>query len=169
LTWRDVGLRKPQTWWKVLLLAALAALVISVAVNVLAGPFVERFAGRAASSARFESVRGNAIVLLGWLSVVWTLAAFGEEMFFRGYLMNRISDLAGGGRAGWISALLGSTLIFGAGHAYQGLAGVIGTAEIGLLLGILYFMNQRNLWMNIVCHGLIDSVSLIALYLSASR
>jgi membrane protease YdiL (CAAX protease family) len=168
LTWRAVGLGKPGSWWKVLLLAALSALVISVVVNVLAGPFVERFAGRATSTSRFENIRGDVIVLLGWLCVVWTLAAFGEEMVFRGYLMNRISDLVGGGRAGWIAALLGSSLIFGAGHAYQGLAGAIGTTEIGLLLGILYLMNKRNLWMNIVCHGLIDSISLISLYLSTA-
>ncbi|MFZ3323217.1 MAG: CPBP family intramembrane glutamic endopeptidase [Usitatibacter sp.] len=168
MTWRAVGLGKPGTWWKVPLLAALSAVVISVVVNVLLGPVVERIAGGVASASRFESVRGNAIVLIGWLSVAWTLAAFGEEMVFRGYLMNRISDLAGSGRAGWISALLGSSLIFGLGHAYQGLAGVIGTAEMGLLLGILYLVNRRNLWTNIVCHGLIDSISLVSLYLSAA-
>ena len=98
LTWRDVGLGKPRTWWKVLLLAALSALVISVVVNLLLGPYVERFAGRATSTSRFEDIRGNVIVLAGWLAVVWTVAAFGEEMVFRGYLMNRISDLVGGGR-----------------------------------------------------------------------
>lgn len=168
LTWRDVGLTKPKSWWKVLVLAALSALVISVVVNVLLGPYVERFAGKAASTARFESIRGNLIVLVGWLAVVWTAAAFGEEIVFRGYLMNRISDLVGGGRAGWIAALLGSSLIFGAGHAYQGLAGLIGTTEVALLLGILYLMNKRNLWMNIVCHGLIDSISLVSLYLSTA-
>jgi membrane protease YdiL (CAAX protease family) len=168
LAWSDVGLAKPKTWWKVLLLAALAALVISVVVNLLVGPFVERFAGRATSTTRFDDIRGNLPMLMGWLGVVWTLAAFGEEMIFRGYLMNRISDLVGSGRAGWIAALLGSSLIFGVGHAYQGLAGVIGTTEVGLLLGILYLMNKRNLWMNIVCHGLIDSISLISLYFSTA-
>jgi membrane protease YdiL (CAAX protease family) len=105
---------------------------------------------------------------MGWLSVVWTLAAFGEEMIFRGYFMNRIADLLGNGRTGWISALLLSSLLFGVGHGYQGLAGAIGTTEIGLLLGALYLVNRRNLWMNIVCHGFIDSISLISLYFSTA-
>jgi membrane protease YdiL (CAAX protease family) len=106
--------------------------------------------------------------LVGWLTVAWTMAAFCEEMFFRGYLMNRIFDLVGNGRAGWISALLVSSLLFGLAHGYQGLAGAIGTAEVGLLLGVMYLGNKRNLWMNIVCHGSIDSISLVSLYLSTA-
>lgn len=168
MTWRSVGLERPKTWWKVALLAALSAIAINVVVNLLLGPYVEQFAGKPAGSTRFDSIRGNLIVLVGWLCVVWTLVAFGEEAVFRGYLMNRISDLVGTGRVGWILSLLGSSLIFGAGHAYQGLAGAIGAAEIGFLLGILYLLNKRNLWMNIVCHGFIDSISLTSLYLSAA-
>ena len=166
LTWRAVGLRKPRYWWRVLLFALLSAVVICVVVNFLVGPFVERFAGKPPSNSRFESIHGSVLALMGWLFVAWTLAAFGEEMVFRGYLMNRISDLAGNSRAGWISALLVSSLIFGVAHKYQGLAGAIGTTEIGLLLGGMYLVNKRNLWMNIVCHGFIDSISLIWTYFS---
>jgi CAAX protease family protein len=166
LNWNAVGLRKPKNWWKVLLLAILSAVVISVLVNLLVGPVVERLAGNSPSNTRFENVRGNLPVLIGWLSVAWTLAAFGEEMVFRGYFMNRIYDLIGNGRTGWILALLLSSLLFGVGHGYQGLAGAIGTAEVGLLLGAVYLVNRRNLWMNILCHGFIDSISLISLYFS---
>jgi membrane protease YdiL (CAAX protease family) len=168
LNWSAIGLRKPKNWWKVLLLAILSAVVICVLVNLIFGPVVERFAGNPPSNTRFEHVRGNLPVLMGWLSVAWTLAAFGEEMIFRGYFMNRIADLLGSGRTGWISALLLSSLLFGVGHGYQGLAGAIGTSEIGLLLGALYLVNRRNLWMNIVCHGFIDSISLISLYFSTA-
>jgi uncharacterized protein len=168
LTWSAVGLRKPKDWWKVLLFALLSAVVICVVVNVLVGPFVARFAGTPPNNSRFEGIHGNVLALTGWLSVAWTVAAFGEEMGFRGYLMNRISDLIGDNRAGWISALLVSSLIFGGAHSYQGLAGAIGTTEIGLLLGVIYLVNKRNLWMNIVCHGFIDSISLIWTYFSTA-
>jgi membrane protease YdiL (CAAX protease family) len=65
-----------------------------------------------------------------------------------------------------IISLFGSSLIFGLGHGYQGLAGIINTTTIGLLLGTLYLISKRNLWVNIVCHGVIDSISLISLYFS---
>jgi uncharacterized protein len=166
--WSAIGLRNPKNWWAVLLLALLCAVAISVIVNLLVGPFVEHLSGKAPGISRFENIRGNLLALVGWLTVAWTMAAFCEEMFFRGYLMNRISDLVGTGRAGWISALLVSSLLFGLAHGYQGLAGAIGTAEVGLLLGVMYLGNKRNLWMNIVCHGSIDSISLVSLYLSSA-
>jgi membrane protease YdiL (CAAX protease family) len=168
LSWSAVGLRKPASWWKVVLLAMLSAVAICVVVNLFVGPVVERLAGHSPGNARFENVRGNLAVLIGWLSVAWTLAAFAEEMIFRAYFINRISDLLGNGWVGWISALLLSSVLFGAGHGYQGLAGAIGTTEIGLLLGVIYLVNRRNLWMNIVCHGCIDSISLITLYFSTA-
>jgi hypothetical protein len=35
-------------------------------------------------------------MLLLWLGIVWTAAAFGEEMFFRGYLITRLETALGG-------------------------------------------------------------------------
>jgi membrane protease YdiL (CAAX protease family) len=166
LSWGDVGLRKAKSWWKVALWGLVAACVMALVVNLLIGPIISRLVGRPPSNARFDNIRGHLTVLLEWLSAVWTIVAFGEEMTFRGYLMNRIADLAGRTRAGWTVALLGCSLIFGLGHAYQGVAGVINTAEVGLLLGILYLACKRNLLVNIVCHGAFDSISLIALYFS---
>jgi uncharacterized protein len=166
LSWRDVGLGRSKAWWKVALQAVLAALFIAIVVNLVTAPLVHRLVSSSANNSRFENIRGNFMGLLGWLSVAWTLAAFGEEMIFRGYLMNRIADLVGRTRMGWIISLFGSSLIFGLGHGYQGLVGIINTATIGLLLGTLYLINKRNLWVNIVCHGVIDSISLISLYFS---
>jgi CAAX protease family protein len=113
LTWSAVGLRKPKYWWKALLFALLSAVAICVVVNLLVGPFVARFVGTPSDNSRFEGIHGNVLALTGWLSVAWTVAAFGEEMVFREYLMNRISDLIGNNWAGWVSALLVSSLIFG--------------------------------------------------------
>jgi uncharacterized protein len=166
LTWRDVGLRKSKAWWKIALQALLATLLIAVVVNLVVAPLVARLIGQPVNNSRFENIRGNLIALLGWLSVAWAIAAFGEEMIFRGYLMNRIADIVGRSRTGWAMSLLAGSLMFGLGHGYQGWAGIINTATIGLLLGILYLVSKRNLWVNIICHGLIDSISLIALYFS---
>jgi membrane protease YdiL (CAAX protease family) len=166
LSWRDVGLRRSKAWWKDALQAVLAALFIAIVVNLVTAPLVQRLVSASANNSRFENIRGNFMGLLGWLAVAWTLAAFGEEIIFRGYLMNRIADLVGRTRMGWIVSLFGSSLIFGLGHGYQGLAGIINTATIGLLLGTLYLVTNRNLWVNIICHGVIDSISLIILYFS---
>lgn len=166
LTWRDVGLGRSKAWWKIALWAVLATFLIAVVINLLVQPLVGRLTNKVPDNSRFDPVRGNLKVLLVWLAGVWTIVAFGEEMIFRGYLINRIADLVGRTRTGWILSLLGSSLIFGLGHSYQGLAGISTTAAIGLLLGIVYLVSKRNLWVNIVSHGLIDTISLVALYYS---
>jgi len=166
LTWRDLGLRRSKAWWKIALWAILATFLIAVVINLLVQPLVGRLTNKVPDNARFDVVRGNLKVLLVWLVAVWTIVAFGEEMVFRGYLINRIADLVGRNRTGWILSLLGSSLIFGIGHGYQGLTGIITTGSIGLLLGVVFLVSKRNLWVNIVSHGLIDTISLVALYYS---
>lgn len=130
LTWRDIGLRRSKAWWKIALRGVVAAVLIAVIANVLVQPFVDRLISRPVNNSRFADLPGNLKVLLRWLALVWTIVAFGEEMVFRGYLMNRITDLAGKTRTGLVLALLGSSAIFGLAHGYQGLAGIIGTAEV---------------------------------------
>jgi membrane protease YdiL (CAAX protease family) len=48
-----------------------------------------------------------------WLMTSWILAAFGEEMVFRGYSLNRMANLPGRSRAGWVAGLIGSFNLFG--------------------------------------------------------
>jgi len=41
----------------------------------------------------------------------------------------------------------------------------VATALIGALLGLLYLRSGRNLWVVIICHALVDTVALTAIYL----
>src|SRR5262249_44710764 len=45
------------------------------------------------------------ILFLG-LALTWTLAAFGEEMVYRGYLMNRVVELGHNSRVAWAVSLV---------------------------------------------------------------
>lgn len=166
MSWGDLGLRKPPSWGRILLEALFAALVIWIVANLLLLPLFEHLSLVTVDNSRFDEVRGDLPTLLGWLAAVWTIVAFGEEMIFRGYIMNRLADLFGRTRMGWLLSLFGSSLIFGLAHGYQGPIGVISTAVVGFFLGILYLINRRNLWVTIICHGLLDTISLVALYTS---
>jgi membrane protease YdiL (CAAX protease family) len=67
---------------------------------------------------------------------------------------------------GWTAALVLSSAIFGSAHYYQGLTGIINAGTIGLLIGILYLFTGRNLWAVILCHGLVDIIFFIIVYLN---
>lgn len=47
---------------------------------------------------------------------------------------------------------------------YQGWSGVITSGVIGGILGAVYFASRCNLWVVIVCHGLVDTIGLMAIY-----
>ena len=53
-------------------------------------PLLDRLTGHPADLSEFADVRGNASMLLFWLLLSWVLGALGEELAYRGYILNRI-------------------------------------------------------------------------------
>ncbi len=164
LGWRQAGLQRPQSLGSTLLRAVGATVIILLAVRFVIAPAAVRLAGAPIDHSVLNQP-GDARALWMWLAQAWTLAAFVEEMVFRGYLIPRIGDLVGDTRAGQGIAILVSSALFGLAHLYQGWAGVIAAGAIGSLLAVLYVGSRRNLWPVILCHGLVDTVALTAIYL----
>jgi len=71
--------------------------VDSVAVGI-AAPVLTSVFGDAPQVARFADLPGNLPLLLTLLPVAWLIAAFGEEIFFRGFLMTTIAEVLPGFR-----------------------------------------------------------------------
>ena len=163
LGWADLGLARPRVVWRAVVQGAVAAAAILAAVRVVIVPLAVRVTGAAVDLSAMEDIRGDASALWPWLAQAWTLAAFGEEMVFRGYLIGRVADLAGHSRIGAAAGLLVSSVFFGWAHRYLGPAGMLATGCMGALLGLLYIAT-RNLWPVIICHALVDTVSLLVVY-----
>jgi membrane protease YdiL (CAAX protease family) len=66
------------------------------------------------------------------------------------------------GFAGRWLVLIGSALLFGLGHAYQGGLGIMGTALIGFVLGWHYLVYGRVLPL-IIGHALYDTVVIVTM------
>lgn len=166
LAWKNVGLKNPTSWMRVISVSLLAAILIVTLFIWMILPFATWLTGKAIDFSVFESLRGNFSLLLQNIALVWIFAAFAEEMIFRGYLMNRLVDLIGSTTVGYIIALILSSVIFGAAHTYQGTTGMINAGLIGFLFGSLYLLSKRNLWAVIICHGLVDTMFMILVYLN---
>jgi hypothetical protein len=162
--WRGVGLCKPSSWGKTLLLAVLIGIGYQALDVLLISPLLERITGVPIDLSQFDLLRGNLLVTLFALALSWLLAALGEEMVFRGYLLQRIADLFADEFRRWIVALLLSSTLFSIGHLYQGLTGVVDTFLAGLLLGILYLYSGKNLWLPILTHGVINTAGFLLIY-----
>lgn len=73
-----------------------------------------------------------------------------EELFYRGFLMWFFAPI--GGAAG---AAVISSVVFGLGHAYQGVAGVLRTTAVGLAFAAFYWATG-SLWWLMALHAAID-------------
>lgn len=165
LGWRSVGLAVPAAWGRVLLVGVLTGVGYQYASLYAVEPLIARATGELPDVSMFAPLVGNVQFLLLSLLVAWTLAAFGEELVFRGYLMNRIADLAGRGGAGWALGLALTSILFGVVHLYQGASGVIATGLSGLVFGASYLASGRNLWAPIIAHGVYDTVGFALIFL----
>lgn len=162
--WTAMGLGWPQSWRRTLLIAVAAAFLRIALSAVVIDPVTAHFWPAAKAPTGMNEITGHAWVALRWLALVWTFAAFGEEIGYRGYLVNRAAD--GGGRtrlAYWVG-VAAVAVLFGYGHYYKGPAGVIDSGMAGLILGAAYVLSGRNLWACILAHGFIDTIGVTAVF-----
>jgi uncharacterized protein len=166
-SWQRFGLSRPKSWVRLFVQTLLVTAIALASFIFLIGP-VSQMTGARPDVSHLLFIRGNLPALIGALLVVWVTAALFEEMFVRGYLLNEISSLLGGTWAAVVAGVLLSSLIFGLGHAYQGVSGIVVTALAGLIFAIAYLLCGRNLWPVIIAHGLINSASLVQIYMLPS-
>jgi membrane protease YdiL (CAAX protease family) len=161
--WRDVGFRPFTSWGRLAVVGIVAGVGIELLELFCTQPIIARITRQMPDLSSFDRIAGN----VKWLSIslvlTWTLFAFGEELVFRGYLMNRFADLIGRSRAGWTIALVLANLVFGLSHFHQGITGVIENFIDGIILGAL-FLKYGNLAVPIIAHGVTDTMDFLLLF-----
>jgi len=161
---RAVGLARPD-WGRTALVGIGAGIGYQGFSLYVAEPAIARLTGRLPDVSLFAPLAGNVHVLLISLAVAWTLAAVGEEFVYRGYLLTRIARVLGNTPRTWVGALAVTGILFGAGHGYQGVSGMISAGLGGFAFGLLYLVTGRNLWVSVIAHGTTDTVGFLLLYL----
>ena len=107
-----------------------------------------------------ELVRG-AVKRIGWIMPktqrerkLWVVVSFHagvcEELFFRGYLLALLNYAL----PFWAAALIAATM-FGFGHMYQGVKGMLATAVVGGVMIGLYVLSG-SLWVSMLAHTVYD-------------
>jgi membrane protease YdiL (CAAX protease family) len=163
--WRAIGLRRPASWTRALLVASGLALYQFASLYIVEPAIARVTTGELPDVAIFQSLVGDERQLLFWLAVSWTLAAFIEEMVYRGWLTARVAELARYSKRGWILGVVVTSVLFGVAHLYQGASGVIAAGLTGLLFGGAYLASGRNLWCAILAHGFTDTIGFVMIYL----
>lgn len=163
--WKQIGFARYHNWVTTVLLGI--AYGVSLELFDLFGkqPFFTRLLGKPPDLSNFSAVRGNLKYALLMIVLIWIVAAFGEELVYRGYLMNRVADLGRGTCTAWIVSLFLISALFGFSHYQQGMTGIIEEGSDGLILGLMYLVCRRNLAVPIVAHGVCDTIDIALLFL----
>jgi len=167
---RDLGLARPRSILRTIAIGVPAGIVLLLFAKLLLTPIVEALTGIPRDLSAFDFLRGDVAAYLSLMPKIWIGAAICEEIIFRAFLIGRLEAAFGGAsRAATAAAVLLSSAVFGAAHAYQGPTGMLITGVLGLLFAIVYVAAGRNLWLNIVVHGVYDTLSLALVLTSLDR
>lgn len=164
--WSAIGLVRPKSWWRTALLAFVTAIVVLALGQFVTGPLAHALGLHEGESAAgsLGLKRGEIWSMFKTLGIVWTFAAFGEEISYHRYLLGRAADVGGRSALAYWIALLCASILWGFGHYYQGSAGMFETACDGFVIGAAYLLSKRNLWVAVLAHGFIDTIALLAVY-----
>lgn len=127
-------------------------------------PVLEHASGHRQDLGVFDDLRGNLPLLLVLLVASWTLAAFVEEVAFRGYLRARLTDALGPGRVAGVLAALLAAAVFGLAHSEQGVVGVGATFLDALFFTVLAIRSRAGLWASVLAHGFNNTIGITAYF-----
>jgi uncharacterized protein len=163
-----LGLVKVASWPRTLALAALAA-GGTFAIFSLGGLIARSFGlpAPAVGETIGLATQSPAHLVMWIVLVAWLGAGFGEEVLWRGFLMDRLGRLPGLARSP-TAVLVVQAMIFGLAHAYQGAAGVIVTGVVGLWFGLIRRGAGGAIWAGVIGHAAVDTVMLSLGYAQAA-
>jgi CAAX protease family protein len=163
--WKEIGFHLFRNWQMTLLAGIAGGIFIEGLELFVTQPILVRLTGEQPDLSLFRPMIGNAKLFVLGVLLAWTLAAFGEELVYRGYVMNRFADLGNRKRIAWIVSLILTSTLFAFAHTYQGITGVIEAGIDGLFLGLMYLGSNRGLAVPIIAHGVQDTVDVLLIFL----
>ena len=174
ISWKNLGLSLPKgrkQWLRQIGLGLLAIgsifLITFITLFVLEPFFGLEHATDATE--KFKFFLGKPYVFIVYLVIgIWFGAAIGEELLFRGFLLNHLKKLIGNSKISWALALIIQAVIFGVLHSYQGSRGVVIVGLIALSFGLFYLASKRKLFPVIFAHAVFDTLTMVGLYLTES-
>lgn len=143
-------------------------LIVGVAIGAFAGlalrPLAAAVSGKVAAALRRQMGKLEAFLpktgeQLVWGLIVSIFAGLCEEIAYRGYLIPYCRF--------WLPewpALLAAALLFGLAHLYQGAAGILLTALLGLAFGFIY-VETGSLALPMLLHAAVDISAMVTAWI----
>jgi hypothetical protein len=117
-SWEHFGLSFRLAGRRAIVVGVLQSLVVFIVVMaafVVGAIVMANIVGmpEKADMSGYDFLRGNLPMLIVSLVVIYFVSAFGEEVIFRAFLINRIAELGSGSKTAWRVAVVISSIVFG--------------------------------------------------------
>lgn len=171
--WSDFGLTfgriNLKESLKVFLLSLLVC-ILGLIAFILGSLIMANITGmpESADMSNYEYLHNNIFMLILSLCSVYIVSSFGEEVIYRAFLINRISELGLDSKYGKIATVVISAVIFGLVHYEWGPTGIVSTGFMGLVMGIFYLKLNKKLWILVLAHAYMDTILLVQIYLMSN-
>jgi len=166
ITWKDLGLKKPENTWKTIGVTALilgATLFSLIAFNIIIDHLPFSLAADTSTESavsKFGNLKGNWPHFFLIIPFI-LLESMLEELLDRGFLIHWIEKVFSSTAFATVIAVVLQAVIFGFRHSNDFSERSITVGLIGLVMGIAYVKFGRNLWPLIIAHCILNTGSMI--------
>ena len=165
--WKYFGITRPN-WPKTISKAFLFTIGIFILNDFLIQPLIELYFGKIDLSG-VAGIEGNLLNYVVFILLGWVLGGFCEEIIYRGYVLKRLAIILGDTNKSWLLSAVMASIVFGFAHNYQGPSGIITTAIVAFLFGLIFIFNRNNLMVLVFTHGFYDMIAITLIYLGKAR
>ena len=166
VTWKDLGLRKPESLKKTLF--ATIGILIAIVLSIMAFEMIKDYLPFSLdqknysenSVSKFGNLKGNWLLFFTIIPAVLVESML-EELLDRGFLINWFEKLFSKTTIATILAVTLQAFIFGFRHSYDLSDRSIRVGLIGLIMGIAYVKFGRDLWPLIIAHCVLNTMSMV--------
>jgi membrane protease YdiL (CAAX protease family) len=158
--WRERGLVRPKSWPRTIVLGIASGVALKLAMKAIVMPLL----GAPPTNAAYQFLVGNTAALPRMLFAVVVGAGFGEELFWRGFLFERLGRLLRPGTATTVVTLVITSVLFALAHIQgQGIPGAEQALITGLVFGSMFAAN-RQIILPMIAHAAFDVAAVAIIY-----
>lgn len=165
ITWKSIGLRKPENLLKTLLKSGI--LLITIIATIMAYKmFLNVFPFENDTTLKENTGLHTAVIDVNYINLsiviffVWIQSAL-EELLERAFLITWLEGVFQKIPFRTTLAIIIQACIWGFRHSYDISERSITVALIGIIMGIAYVKFGRNLWPLIIAHCILNTISMI--------